>query len=54
MARTSRRTFLVGSTLLPVAAAVANHVAEDDARCVSAASVASTAAAFQSLIERLI
>ena len=31
-----------------------HHVAEDDARCVSAASVASTAAAFQSLIEKLI
>jgi hypothetical protein len=31
-----------------------HHVAEDDARCVSAASVAATAAAFQSLIERLI
>lgn len=31
-----------------------HHVAEDDAQCVSAASVASTAAAFQSLIERLI
>lgn len=31
-----------------------HHVAEDDARCVSAASVASTAAAFQGLIERLI
>lgn len=30
-----------------------HHVAEDDARCVSAASVASTAAAFQRLIERL-
>lgn len=31
-----------------------HHVAEDDARCVSAASVASTAAAFQGLIERVI
>jgi hypothetical protein len=31
-----------------------HHVAEDDARCVSAASVASTAAAFQKLIEKLI
>jgi hypothetical protein len=31
-----------------------HHVAEDDARCVSAASVASTAAAFQGLIERLV
>ncbi|MET0536323.1 MAG: hypothetical protein ABW171_19060 [Steroidobacter sp.] len=31
-----------------------HHVAEDDARCVSAASVATTAAAFQRLIERLI
>ena len=31
-----------------------HHVAEDDARCVSAASVAATAAAFQRLIERLI
>jgi hypothetical protein len=31
-----------------------HHVAEDDARCVSAASVASTTAVFQSLIERLI
>ncbi|HWK50158.1 MAG TPA: hypothetical protein VNR40_09740, partial [Steroidobacter sp.] len=31
-----------------------HHVAEDDARCVSATSVASTAAAFQRFIERLI
>ncbi|HEU4625173.1 MAG TPA: hypothetical protein VFS52_10445 [Steroidobacteraceae bacterium] len=31
-----------------------HHVAEDDARCVSAASVASTAAAFQRLLQRLI
>jgi hypothetical protein len=31
-----------------------HHVAEDDARCVSAASVASTAVAFQHFIERLI
>lgn len=31
-----------------------HHVAEDDARCVSAASVASTAAAFQGFIERLL
>ena len=31
-----------------------HHVAEDDARCVSAANVASTAAAFQRLIEKLI
>lgn len=31
-----------------------HHVAEDDARCVSAASVASTAAAFQGFVERLI
>jgi len=31
-----------------------HHVAEDDARCVSAASVASTAAAFQSLVEKVI
>jgi hypothetical protein len=31
-----------------------HHVAEDDARCVSAVSVASTAAAFQKLIEKLI
>jgi hypothetical protein len=31
-----------------------HHVAEDDARCVSAASVAATAAAFQRLMERLI
>ncbi|HVY80361.1 MAG TPA: hypothetical protein VG994_05210 [Steroidobacteraceae bacterium] len=31
-----------------------HHVAEDDARCVSAASVAATAAAFQKLMERLI
>jgi hypothetical protein len=31
-----------------------HHVAEDDARCVSAASVASTAAAFQRLLGRLI
>jgi len=31
-----------------------HHVAEDDARCVSAASVASTAAAFQIFVERLI
>jgi hypothetical protein len=30
-----------------------HHVAEDDARCVSAASVGSTAAAFQRLMERL-
>jgi hypothetical protein len=30
-----------------------HHVADDDARCVSAASVASTAAAFQRLIERI-
>jgi hypothetical protein len=30
-----------------------HHVAEDDARCVSAASVASTAAAFQRLLENL-
>jgi hypothetical protein len=31
-----------------------HHVADDDARCVSAASVASIAAAFQNLVERLI
>lgn len=31
-----------------------HHVAEDDARCVSASSVAATASAFQALIERLI
>ena len=31
-----------------------HHVAEDDARCVSASSVASTAAAFQRFVERLI
>jgi hypothetical protein len=31
-----------------------HHVAEDDARCVSAASVAATAAAFQNLMARLI
>lgn len=31
-----------------------HHVAEDDARCVSAASVASTAAAFQRFVERLL
>lgn len=31
-----------------------HHVVEDDARCVSAASVASTAAALQSLVEKLI
>jgi hypothetical protein len=31
-----------------------HHVAEDDARCVCASSVASTAAAFQRLLERLI
>lgn len=31
-----------------------HHVAADDARCVSAASVASTAAVFQSFVERLI
>jgi hypothetical protein len=31
-----------------------HHVAEDDARCVSAASVAATAAAFQRLVERVI
>lgn len=31
-----------------------HHVAEDDARCVSAASVAATAAAFQSMIEKVI
>jgi hypothetical protein len=31
-----------------------HHVAEDDARCVSAASVATTAAAFQSLVEKLV
>ena len=31
-----------------------HHVADDDARCVSAASVASTAAAFQSLVEKVL
>jgi hypothetical protein len=30
-----------------------HHVAKDDARCVSAASVAATAAAFQNLLETL-
>lgn len=31
-----------------------HHVADDDARCVSAASVAATATAFQTLIEKLL
>lgn len=31
-----------------------HHVADDDARCVSAASVAATAAAFQSLVEKVL
>jgi hypothetical protein len=51
-------TEIVGAGYAPAAGVFGihryHHVAEDDARCVSAASVASTAGAFQRLLEQLI